>query len=46
MIDVIKPDSRIVVPFSCGAASAFAGPLALAQYGATLSDADRDAPGK
>ncbi|MDH1074560.1 hypothetical protein N5C93_17090 [Pseudomonas nitroreducens] len=33
--DIIKPDSRIVVQFSCGAASAVAGKLTLAQYGAT-----------
>ncbi|WP_430317836.1 hypothetical protein [Pseudomonas nitroreducens] len=33
--DIINPDSRIVVQFSCGAASAVAGKLALAQYGAT-----------
>lgn len=31
----IHPDSRIVVQFSCGAASAVAGKLALAQYGDT-----------
>ncbi|HHZ6871730.1 TPA: hypothetical protein ACWLT0_002887 [Pseudomonas aeruginosa] len=33
--DIIKPDSRIVVQFSCGAASAVAGKLTQAQYGAT-----------
>ncbi|GAD62062.1 hypothetical protein [Aquipseudomonas alcaligenes] len=33
--DIIRPESRIVVQFSCGAASAVAGKLALAQYGAT-----------
>ncbi|WP_258235658.1 hypothetical protein [Pseudomonas aeruginosa] len=32
---MIQPDSRIVVQFSCGAASAVAGKLALAQYGDT-----------
>ncbi|EPH5795765.1 hypothetical protein ACS2R3_003276, partial [Pseudomonas aeruginosa] len=34
-VDIIKPESRIVVQFSCGAASAVAGKLALAQYGDT-----------
>ncbi|MDU0737458.1 hypothetical protein Q8W99_12110 [Pseudomonas aeruginosa] len=28
-VDIIKPESRIVVQFSCGAASAVAGKLAL-----------------
>ncbi|BCD88023.1 hypothetical protein PSm6_44300 [Pseudomonas solani] len=32
---IVRPDARIVVQFSCGAASAVAGKLALAQYGAT-----------
>ncbi|MDH1865692.1 hypothetical protein N5D83_02515 [Pseudomonas chengduensis] len=35
MTGIVLPDSRIVVQFSCGAASAVAGKLALAQYGAT-----------
>lgn len=32
---IVRPDARIVVQFSCGAALAVAGKLALAQYGAT-----------
>lgn len=35
MSGIVTPESRIVVQFSCGAASAVAGKLALAQYGAT-----------
>lgn len=35
MTGIVCPDSRIVVQFSCGAASAVAGKLALAQYGGT-----------
>jgi len=33
--DIVRPDSRIVVQFSCGAASAVAAKLALSLYGTT-----------